>query len=180
MIFFGFAAALQAALPEWIWHDNKGAIQTNETRFFRKIFKVERNPSKARLSLAADDEAVVYLNGKEIARSTGFDKATYEDVASDIVTGENVLAVRGKNVASDIAGVIVILELQTSKNPKQVIMTDTTWVSSAKSEPDWEVQSFPLNSCLQLKQLLNSLLLRLFYLECSSLRVSGNPRQNIR
>ncbi len=147
MIFSGFAAALQAALPEWIWHDNRGAaIQTNEVRFFRKTFNVERKPSTARLSLAADDGAVAYLNGKEVATSAGFDKAAHKDVARDIVVGENVLAIRGKNVASDVAGVIAILELQAPKKTKQVIMTDTTWASSAKDAPDWETISFRLDN----------------------------------
>src|SRR5438067_2465974 len=54
--------------PHWIWHDNKGvAIQTNEVRYFRKTFVLDHKPTKAPLSVAADDEAVVYINGKQVA-----------------------------------------------------------------------------------------------------------------
>src|SRR5438876_6113075 len=74
----------RAENPRWIWHDNKGvAIQTNEIRFFRKTFVAERKPNKARLSIAADDEAVVYLNGKEIARPKEYDRPVYAEVGGE-------------------------------------------------------------------------------------------------
>jgi putative heme-binding domain-containing protein len=135
--------ALSAALPQWIWHDNKGAmIQTNEVRFFRKTFDLERKPTKALLSLAADDEAVLFINGKEVAKSIGFDKPTYKDVTRNLVAGENTIAIRAKNVASDLAGVIAMLELQLPKRQKQVIITDTTWLSSASGFEKWEASAF--------------------------------------
>src|SRR2546426_7765827 len=52
--------------PHWIWYDNKGAaIQSNEVCFLRKTFRLESKPTKAILSVAADDEATVYLNRSE-------------------------------------------------------------------------------------------------------------------
>src|SRR2546426_8557563 len=71
--------------PLWIWHDNQGAaIQTNEVCFLRKIFRVETKPAKAVLSVAAGDEATVYLNGRQVARAEDYDKPTVEDVTDDI------------------------------------------------------------------------------------------------
>ena len=60
--------ALQAQTPEWIWHDNKGSAPAdNEIRFFRKTFTVDAPVTKAVLTIASDDQAIVYLNGKQVA-----------------------------------------------------------------------------------------------------------------
>src|SRR6266404_8384712 len=54
---------LLAQTPEWIWLDNQGAAPAdNEVRFFRKTFAVEGPVSKAVISVAADNEAVVFIN----------------------------------------------------------------------------------------------------------------------
>src|SRR5215813_10411491 len=75
--------------PEWIWYDNKGkAIQPDEVCYLRKVFHVDAKPSKAVLSIAADDEATVYLNGKQVARVKGYEESTYEDITSQIRKGE--------------------------------------------------------------------------------------------
>src|SRR5437879_13121397 len=72
------ALVCQAENPRWIWHDNHPAtIKPDEVRYFRKTFEVGGNPSRASLSVAADDEAKVYLNGKEVAQSRGWDKPAY-------------------------------------------------------------------------------------------------------
>src|SRR6266446_4137182 len=104
--------AVMAENPHWIWHDNHGSpIQTNEVRFFRKTFFVGSAPSKALLRVAADDEAVVYLNGIEVAHPKDYAIPIYEDVAPRIKKGRNVIAIRGQNLASDQAGVLATLEL---------------------------------------------------------------------
>src|SRR4051794_37940094 len=97
----------KAETPHWIWHDNKGvAIQPNETRFFRKTFSVSGKPTKAILKAAADDDAVIYINGKRVAHPKDYAKPAYEDITSQIRKGENIIAVQGKNIATDKAGVL--------------------------------------------------------------------------
>src|SRR6266566_7681944 len=79
----------QAENPHWIWHDNKGAaIQPNEVRFFRRTFMLASQPAKALLSVAADDEAVVYINGKEVANPKESAKPVYDDVTSQLRKGQ--------------------------------------------------------------------------------------------
>ena len=42
--------SLRAELPEWIWHDNKGAKPAdNEVRYFRRTFDVDASVAKASL-----------------------------------------------------------------------------------------------------------------------------------
>ena len=75
----------RAQNPQWIWNDNKGkSIKTNEVRFFRKVFEVDSRPTRALLSVAADDDAKVYLNGKEVSHTQGYDKPNYEDLTAEV------------------------------------------------------------------------------------------------
>src|SRR5947207_910342 len=87
--FFLFIIALSltgsADTPQWIWHDNKGhAIKTREVCFLRKTFHLDSIPTKASLRVAADDDAIVYLNGHEVAHSAGYDKPASEEVTNHL------------------------------------------------------------------------------------------------
>src|SRR5882672_977590 len=138
-----FALPVRAQDPQWIWHDNQGAsIKTNEVRFFRKVFQVERKPLKAVLSVAADDDAKVYLYGKEISHAQGYDKPNYEDLTDDIKQGQNVLAVRGLNTVGDQAGLLVRLELSVANNRSEFVVSDPSWLSSDKEQKEWQNLEF--------------------------------------
>src|SRR5882672_314719 len=83
--FLLLVVAAHAENPHWIWHDNHGAaIQTNEVRYFRKTFEAKGRFNKVLLSAAADDEATIYINGKEVAHPRDFSKPAYEDVTSQV------------------------------------------------------------------------------------------------
>src|SRR5581483_2290145 len=136
------AIPVRAAVPEWIWHDNKGAKPAdNEIRYFRKTFNVDGRVTKAVLSAAGDDEIQVFINGHKVIDAKGWDKATQEDVKKDIRQGENLIAVRGKNITAE-AGVIVRLKLELPKYREQFVVTDTSWVSSDSELPYWNKPDF--------------------------------------
>src|SRR5207253_1307056 len=106
----------RADQPHWIWHDNQAAaIKPDEVRFFRKTFHVDAPPTKALLSVAADDEAMVYLNGKQVAHHKDYQNPAFEDVTAEIRKGGNVFAIRSVNLESDQAGVVAVLQLKLSK-----------------------------------------------------------------
>ncbi len=133
----------RAEQPHWIWHDNQGAaIKPDEVRYFRKTFHVDNPPTKALLSVAADDEAMVYLNGKQVAHPRDYQKPAFEDVTAGIRKGENVFAIRGVNLESDQAGVVAVLQLKLSKQHSDFVITDTTWLSSDKDERGWRDLDF--------------------------------------
>src|SRR5438094_6498432 len=103
LVFIGLAAIpnflspLRAQTPEWIWHDNKGqAPADNEVRFFRKGFKVDGNATKAILTVAGDDRATAFLNGKQVAVNRGWNLAVTATVTKELKSGENLLAIRGQ------------------------------------------------------------------------------------
>jgi len=125
-------SSASAQTPEWIWHDNKGvAPAAREVRFFRKTFSAEPGVRRAVLMAAGDDQAAVFLNGKQVLVSRSWNKAVTGNVLSDLREGENVLAVRGQNGSGD-AAVILRLELTGPDRKKTYIVTDTSWISSAE------------------------------------------------
>src|SRR5262249_27205853 len=128
--------------PHWIWNDNHGkAIQTNEVRYFRKTFQASGKFSKVQLSVAADDEAVVYINGRKVASPSGYENPVQKDITDDVRRGENVIAIRGHNLGSDAAGIIVLMEIKSGKNSSYVV-TDTSWLSSDREEKGWNELKF--------------------------------------
>jgi hypothetical protein len=142
MCWLGALPLLQGATPEWIWHDNKGvAPADNEVRFFRHGFTVEAPVRKAVLTFAGDDRAVAYLNGQEVARNTGWNKAAIVDVTKQLRTGQNLLALRGQNNSGD-AAIIAKLDLTTGDNGTRSVVTAADWISSANGGSDWATPDF--------------------------------------
>ncbi|PYL00050.1 MAG: heme-binding protein, partial [Verrucomicrobia bacterium] len=133
---------LRAQTPEWIWHDNKGqAPADNEVRFFRKGFKVDGHVTKAILTVAGDDRATAFLNGKQVAVNRGWNLAVTATVTKELKSGENLLAIRGQNNSGD-AAIIAKLELSLANNRKQTVVSDTSWVSSTEGPNGWQNPDF--------------------------------------
>src|SRR4051794_15170960 len=90
LIFQVLAAA--AENPHWIWDNNHGApIKPDDTRYFRKTFPLSSLPSWAMLSVAADDEAQVFVNGQQVGESKGYEHPTREEIARRLQKGTNVI-----------------------------------------------------------------------------------------
>jgi putative heme-binding domain-containing protein len=134
--------ALQAQVPEWIWHPNGGKAPTNnEVRFFRKTFNLPARPAKATLAATGDDEIEVWINGEKSITVKSWNEARYADIGDKLVKGENVLAIRGKNQAGD-AAILARLEIKIPKAKKQLIVTDTSWKTSAQQDKNWQSKNF--------------------------------------
>ena len=137
-----FSFSLSAQTPEWIWHDNHGRPAGDEdVCYLRKSFTVEAAPSRAVLTVAADNRATVFLNGKQVAVNRSWENATSASVAKEIKPGENILAIRGVNEGG-AAGVIARLELSFSGNQKKMVVTDTSWVSATNEAAGWQTTDF--------------------------------------
>ena len=139
---FLLANSLRAELPEWIWYNNHPAkTNDNEVRFFRKPFTVDGKVNKARLSIAADDYAEVFLNGRKIGAVNGWKTAAYFDVTKDLKSGDNLLALRGTNMVA-AAAILAMLEMDFPKGHKEFINTDKSWLSSATGPDGWNKLKF--------------------------------------
>lgn len=128
--------------PEWIWNDNNGRTPANnEVAYFRKTFVLKSAPERATLLAACDDQAVVYLNGKEVLKSPNWNRAVHANVRGELKQGENVLAVRGKN-NSGIAALILKLEVTYAGGSTETIVSDKSWLASLKDETGWQTAAF--------------------------------------
>ena len=136
-----FAAPRQ---PEWIWYDNKGAAPGDtEIRFFRKTFNVPGPVAKAVLTASGDDQMTAFINGKQVGANEHWKKPIHVDVTKQIVPGENLLAIRGKNSSGD-AAVIARLDISLQGGKPQTVLTDTTWFSSDREVAGWETPSLTI------------------------------------
>ncbi len=135
------AAVAQAQTPEWIWHPNDGQPPgIGEVRFFRKTFTVRGDVAKAAIAVAADNQATVWVNGQQAGHSDSHERAAYSDVTSRLKSGENVLAIRAVNNDGP-AGLLVSLEITSSSQRKQLVVTDASWQTSAIEAEDWRSAS---------------------------------------
>ena len=131
-----------AQTPEWIWFDNKGNTpQGEEVRFFRKTFDAPAGIAKAVLTTTGDDRVIAYVNGEQIAQNRSWDKAVSVDVTKQIKTGENVVALRGRN-NNGSAAVIAKLELTLKDGKRQSVVTDPSWVAASKENEGWQTVAF--------------------------------------
>jgi putative heme-binding domain-containing protein len=151
MSFVACAASAAEPLPEWIWHNyQKGDTlpQGTEVVFLRRNFSVSSKPASAELKVCGDDNATVFLNGKQIVvaaqRATPGQvhySATTADVSAELKTGDNLIAVMGRNGGGPF-GVIAKLEITYGYNKKDTLLTDTSWLTSAKSNANWQLPEF--------------------------------------
>ena len=137
-----FVCASFAQTPEWIWHDNKGREPAdNEVTYFRKSFALKSAPQKATLIAACDNQAIVYLNGKQVLKNPEWNHATRANVRRDLKEGENILAALGKNESGD-AAFILKLEVTFADGTQQTIVSDTSWLASQKEVAAWQTAAF--------------------------------------
>jgi putative heme-binding domain-containing protein len=129
-----------AQTPEWIWFD-KGNAPDEEVRFFRKTFSPPPGFTKALLTTSGDDRVTAYFNGEQVGQNRSWDKAVSADLTKHIKPGENVLALRGRN-NNGSAAVIAKLEFTLKDGTKQSVVTDASWLATAKEITDWQTLAF--------------------------------------
>ena len=128
LILAAVASPLLAQTPEWIWHSDTNATSV----YFRKTFRTPPLIWNSRLTVSADDQAEVFLNGISVARCTDFRRPSRSEVTVRLNQGENVIAVKAQ-VREGARGVLVHLDLAGEVN----LVTDSTWLTSTREEEGW-------------------------------------------
>jgi putative heme-binding domain-containing protein len=130
--------AASAQTPEWIWFNKTSDA---ETRFFRKAVSIEGKVTKAELVATADDALEVFVNGEPVLAAESWQNGHKADVAGQLKTGANILAIRSKNGDASAAGTIAQLTITTEKG-RQVIVTDASWKAADRPVKDWNKPGF--------------------------------------
>lgn len=134
----------------WIWF-SEGDPSTSApaaTRYFRRSFNLPSGQTvyRARFLLTADDQFVLYVNGKEVARSSGqpdaWRQAVEVDLSESLESGSrNVIAVAVTNTGGP-ASWIGKLHVDFADGTDFEIVTDRQWRATTDSPEGWEQSSF--------------------------------------
>jgi hypothetical protein len=126
----------------WIWSNEPvsgpGKVQ------LRKRFPLETAPTRATLSLTADESFTVWINGQRAAQGTFNERTRHVqafDVAQYLRQGDNVLAVEVSGRAGR-AGVLAELDDNGSGIFTRTLVTDATWKASSQSAGGWQEAAF--------------------------------------
>src|SRR5512141_3197584 len=127
-----FTLTANAQVPEWIWHNYQGTMpKGTEVVFARKQFDVARAVQRAELKVCGDDEATVFLNGRQVvvARAKADPtsarySATTVDVTGNLIVGRNLIAAQLRNSGGPF-GVIAKLEITLTDGETQTLITDS-------------------------------------------------------
>ncbi|MGH3374115.1 MAG: family 78 glycoside hydrolase catalytic domain [Actinoallomurus sp.] len=135
---------------DWIWYpEGKPADSAPAaTRYFRRAFDLPAGDqiTAAQFELSADDSFILYVNGKETARSPdvsdSWSTATVIDISADLRPGRNVIAVEAGNAFVGPAGLIGKLHVQGSTGDPLDLVTDDTWKSADSATTGWQQPDF--------------------------------------
>lgn len=142
----------------WIWFPEGEPARDAPvaTRFFRRrvTLPAAREIKSARLRIAADNKAAIFINGEEVGRSEdSWTKFDVFDVRRILHPGENVLAVSVANTFS-AAGLAARLEIEFDSGPPLTIVTDKSWTTTDKEVPGWQAAQFEEAGWLPAKEVV--------------------------
>jgi hypothetical protein len=133
----------------WIWYPegNPASSAPVATRYFLRELNLAKNPglSRATFLITADDQFVLYVNGHQVAQSSGqpdaWQQAQEVNVTSDLHPGPNTLAVAATN-AGGAGSWIGTLGLAFSGGTTTDVVTDNDWLSSTTGPAGWQNPGF--------------------------------------
>ena len=128
-------------MDSWIWHPRNNKVQA--PNYFRHRFGTQDKPIEtAILRITADNTFHCWLNGVDIGAGSNWNKMYLFNVTSNLVNGENSLAVEAVNLSGDICGLIASLEIKYRDGDKQTIMTNKDWRTSDQKQEAWTSAAF--------------------------------------
>jgi len=133
----------------WIWFPENNPRQSAPagTRFFRRTFELpaDRKLVRARVLFTADNQFVLFVNGKEVARSDGKEFAWQRPQTAEVTqllhAGKNVLAIAATNEGGP-AGVLGKLVVEFESGEPLVIVTDRNWKCARDEQQNWQQVDF--------------------------------------
>ena len=137
---------------KWVWfpEGNPTFDVPPGTRCFRQTVTIPagRKVKQASFVLTADNDFVLYVNGKQAGRSDGEDEnwsvLKTVDIAGQLQQGKNVLAIAATNagVAPNPAGLIGRFSIELDEGSPLSGSIDKTWKTAEREEPRWTTTGF--------------------------------------
>ncbi|MGB7325101.1 MAG: family 16 glycoside hydrolase, partial [Rubripirellula sp.] len=130
----------ETPVPRWIWRkDNSTA---NDPLYLRHAFQVQGNVKSAQLYYTCDNEASVWINGKEAGGCRDWMYPVTIDNASELLrNGTNQIAVKAANRGGSAAFVFK-LAIETDDGKKHTIVSNRDWKLADKESGDWKIAGY--------------------------------------
>lgn len=116
----------------WIWANPNGS---GEFAWFRKAFRLESVPEAAQLFVSCDNEAEIWVNGKELGKNPDWRTPTVFDLRPLLTPGENLIAVAGKDWEKGRATAALVALAAFSDGT--YLGTDGSWQVATEVQPNW-------------------------------------------
>jgi hypothetical protein len=113
-------------MGSWIWDTN---VCDRQTVRFWKSFEIpaDTTVNRARLRITADNEYILYLDGREIGRDAEWRHLYEYDITSLLSPGNHVLAVEAYNSSRE-AGFMFGMKAGLSSGKVVEVKSDTSWL----------------------------------------------------
>ncbi len=138
---------------KWIWF-GEGDPRKSEgegRRFFRRKIEIDRDKKikRAHFRLAANNEVIFFLNGKEIHCIPGLKLSETIDISDKLEPGSNTLAIESTN-ENDAANHAVLtgkLLIEFENGKPMTIVVDSSWKASDTRQKNWQQPGFDDTNC---------------------------------
>ncbi|MEO8494494.1 MAG: HEAT repeat domain-containing protein [Planctomycetota bacterium] len=132
-------SSLQVAAQEaqWIWspaHEKDDVPQI--TCHFRKTISLG-TPEQGTITIVADDEYELHLNGRKMGAGGGTDDLVEYDVSRYLNRGRNIISLRVTNTRGSTAGVAVRVAIKERGGDWEVFSSDGSWKTNLAVLPLW-------------------------------------------
>jgi len=138
--------AMVFAKSKWLWSSaDAQRAPANQTVFFRKTLKLDRDMPFVFLTVTADNECDFYINGQKVADVNNWQQPKQVQISGPLKVGENLLAARvvNKGAGPNPAGFIAELSaFDHQMRPLWTVATDESWLASETAAKDWEKPAF--------------------------------------
>ncbi len=122
---------------QWIWspaHPKDNVPQG--TCHFRKTILL-RAAEQGTITIVADDEYELYLNGRKMGAGGGTDDLIEYDVSKYLARGRNIIGLKVTNTRGTTAGVAVRVAIKEHGGDWEVFSSDDTWKTNLAVLPLW-------------------------------------------
>lgn len=128
---------LPAQEANWIWSPDQAQekVPTGSV-FFRKTFNLRR-PEQGQITIAADDEYELFVNGKRVGKGNSYKQLDEYDITNRLSRGKNLIAVRVDNRHGKTAALVARVLVKEQGRGWRSFSSDRSWRISESPLPLW-------------------------------------------
>ncbi|UCH36500.1 MAG: hypothetical protein JSV65_09145 [Armatimonadota bacterium] len=124
----------------WIWTPGQWRVE-GSTCHARRVFDIAGRPTRADISIAADNSYRLYVNGEFVGAGGGWETVERRDIASQVQPGRNVIAVACAN-ADGPGGLLAQAAIEVAGQEPVRLATGQGWRVAADAPDGWTEVGF--------------------------------------